>query len=57
MMETLNVILTGVGSAWKIAKVHPNSTVAVFGLGTIGLAVSFHLSNFFINLFFILALH
>jgi Zn-dependent alcohol dehydrogenase len=57
MMETLNVILTGVGSAWKIAKVHPNSTVAVFGLGTIGLAVSFHLSNFFINLVFILALH
>ncbi|CAM6007068.1 unnamed protein product [Sphagnum balticum] len=32
-------IPTGVGSAWKIAKVHPNSTVAVFGLGTIGLAV------------------
>lgn len=31
---------TGVGSAWKIAKVHPKSTVAVFGLGTIGLAVS-----------------
>jgi hypothetical protein len=56
-METLTVILTGVGSAWKIAKVHPKSTVAVFGLGTIGLAVSFHLSNFFINLVSILALH
>ncbi|CAN5960900.1 unnamed protein product [Sphagnum jensenii] len=32
-------IPTGVGSAWKIAKVHKSSTVAVFGLGTIGLAV------------------
>ncbi len=31
---------SGIGSAWKIAKVTPGSTVAVFGLGTIGLAVS-----------------
>jgi hypothetical protein len=30
---------SGIGSAWKIAKVTPGSTVAVFGLGTIGLAV------------------
>jgi hypothetical protein len=32
-------VTTGIGSAWKIAKVTPGSTVAVFGLGTIGLAV------------------
>ncbi|XP_024359176.1 alcohol dehydrogenase class-3 isoform X2 [Physcomitrium patens] len=32
-------IPTGVGSVWNICKVHPGSTVAVFGLGTIGLAV------------------
>ncbi|CAK9863747.1 unnamed protein product [Sphagnum jensenii] len=32
-------VATGIGSAWKIAKVTPGSTVAVFGLGTIGLAV------------------
>lgn len=34
------IVTVGVGSAWKIAKVAPRSTVAVFGLGTIGLAVS-----------------
>lgn len=32
-------VSTGIGSAWNIAKVTPDSTVAVFGLGTIGLAV------------------
>ncbi|KAG0569381.1 hypothetical protein KC19_6G086700 [Ceratodon purpureus] len=32
-------VSTGIGSAWNIAKVTPNSSVAVFGLGTIGLAV------------------
>jgi S-(hydroxymethyl)glutathione dehydrogenase/alcohol dehydrogenase len=30
---------TGIGSAWNIAKVTPGSSVAVFGLGTIGLSV------------------
>ncbi|KAB1201719.1 Alcohol dehydrogenase-like 7 [Morella rubra] len=30
----------GVGAAWKTAKVEPGSTVAIFGLGTIGLAVA-----------------
>jgi len=30
---------TGIGSAWNIAKITPGSSVAVFGLGTIGLAV------------------
>lgn len=29
----------GFGAAWKVANVDPGSTVAVFGLGTLGLAV------------------
>ncbi|KAF9612077.1 hypothetical protein IFM89_037996 [Coptis chinensis] len=32
-------ISTGVGAAWKVAGVHKGSTVVIFGLGTIGLAV------------------
>jgi S-(hydroxymethyl)glutathione dehydrogenase/alcohol dehydrogenase len=32
-------VSTGIGSAWNIAQITPGSTVAVFGLGTIGLAV------------------
>uniref|UniRef100_A0ACD5WQ25 Uncharacterized protein n=1 Tax=Avena sativa TaxID=4498 RepID=A0ACD5WQ25_AVESA len=31
-------VSTGVGAAWKVAAVEPGSTVAVFGLGTVGLA-------------------
>jgi hypothetical protein len=30
----------GVGAAWKVAKVEPGSSVVIFGLGSIGLAVS-----------------
>ncbi|XP_074263837.1 alcohol dehydrogenase-like 7 isoform X2 [Silene latifolia] len=33
-------ISTGVGAAWKAAKVEAGSTVAIFGLGVIGLAVA-----------------
>ncbi|XP_039833604.1 alcohol dehydrogenase-like 2 [Panicum virgatum] len=33
-------VSTGVGAAWKVAAVEPGSTVAVFGLGTVGLAVA-----------------
>ncbi|TXG51960.1 hypothetical protein EZV62_021129 [Acer yangbiense] len=33
-------VSTGVGAAWKKAKVEAGSTVAIFGLGTIGLAVA-----------------
>ncbi|KAL9254514.1 Alcohol dehydrogenase-like 2-like protein [Drosera capensis] len=33
-------ISTGVGSAWKVADVEEGSTVAIFGLGAIGLAVA-----------------
>ncbi|KAL5705137.1 hypothetical protein ACHQM5_023479 [Ranunculus cassubicifolius] len=33
-------ISTGVGAAWKVANVHKGSRVAIFGLGTIGLAVA-----------------
>lgn len=30
----------GVGAAWNTADVKPGSTVAIFGLGAVGLAVS-----------------
>nr|XP_034573795.1 alcohol dehydrogenase-like 2 isoform X1 [Setaria viridis] len=30
----------GVGAAWKVAKVEPGSSVVIFGLGSIGLAVA-----------------
>ncbi|CAJ1948776.1 unnamed protein product [Sphenostylis stenocarpa] len=33
-------ISTGVGAAWNTANVHSGSTVAVFGLGAVGLAVA-----------------
>ncbi|XP_057974084.1 alcohol dehydrogenase-like 1 isoform X2 [Malania oleifera] len=31
---------TGVGAVWKVANVEEGSTVAIFGLGTVGLAVA-----------------
>lgn len=31
--------MAGVGAAWKLAKVEPGSSVAIFGLGAVGLAV------------------
>lgn len=33
-------VSTGVGAAWRTANVEPGSTVAIFGLGSIGLAVA-----------------
>ncbi|KAL2316942.1 hypothetical protein Fmac_030818 [Flemingia macrophylla] len=33
-------VSTGVGAAWRSAGVEPGSTVAIFGLGSIGLAVA-----------------
>jgi len=33
-------ILAGVGAAWKVADVEKGATVAIFGLGAVGLAVS-----------------
>ncbi|XP_057974344.1 alcohol dehydrogenase-like 7 [Malania oleifera] len=33
-------VSTGVGAAWRTAKVEKGSTVAIFGLGTVGLAVA-----------------
>ncbi|XP_020527967.1 alcohol dehydrogenase-like 7 isoform X2 [Amborella trichopoda] len=33
-------ISTGVGAAWKVANVEAGSTVVIFGLGTVGLAVA-----------------
>lgn len=32
----------GIGAAWKVANVEEGSTVAIFGLGAVGLAVSFY---------------
>jgi Zn-dependent alcohol dehydrogenase len=32
--------VAGVGAAWKVAAVEPGSSVAVFGLGAVGLAVT-----------------
>ncbi|CAJ1850162.1 unnamed protein product [Sphenostylis stenocarpa] len=31
---------TGLGDVWNIAKVEPRSIVAIFGLGTVGLAAA-----------------
>ncbi|XVF53183.1 hypothetical protein PTKIN_Ptkin05aG0080000 [Pterospermum kingtungense] len=33
-------VTTGVGAAWKVADVQPGSSVAIFGLGAVGLAVA-----------------
>lgn len=33
-------VSTGVGAAWKVARVESGSTVAIFGLGSVGLAVA-----------------
>uniref|UniRef100_A0A5B7B4A0 Putative GroES-like zinc-binding dehydrogenase family protein isoform 2 n=1 Tax=Davidia involucrata TaxID=16924 RepID=A0A5B7B4A0_DAVIN len=33
-------VTTGVGAAWKVAEVEEGSTVAIFGLGAVGLAVA-----------------
>lgn len=35
------ILLAGVGAAIRTAKVEAGSTVAIFGIGCIGLAVSF----------------
>jgi len=34
-----HTIQSGVGAAWRLAKVEPGSSVAIFGLGSVGLAV------------------
>lgn len=36
----LQFLYLGLGAVWNTAKVEPGSIVAVFGLGTVGLAVS-----------------
>lgn len=40
-MNTNYILLSGVGAAWKTAKVETGTTVAIFGLGAIGLAVCY----------------
>lgn len=37
---TSSNLFTGLGAAWKVADVSKGSTVAIFGLGTVGLSVS-----------------
>ena len=32
-------VATGLGAVWNTCKVEPNSSVAVFGIGAVGLAV------------------
>ena len=32
-------MVAGIGAAWKVAEVEEGSTVAIFGLGPVGLAV------------------
>nr|GLL39648.1 alcohol dehydrogenase-like 2 isoform X2 [Ipomoea trifida] len=33
-------VTTGIGASWKVAKIEEGSTVAIFGLGAVGLAVA-----------------
>jgi S-(hydroxymethyl)glutathione dehydrogenase/alcohol dehydrogenase len=33
-------VSTGIGAAWKVANVEEGSTIAIFGLGAVGLAVA-----------------
>ncbi|EOY23864.1 Alcohol dehydrogenase, putative isoform 2 [Theobroma cacao] len=43
-LETMSLlscgVSTGVGAAWNVANLQPGSTVAIFGLGAVGLAVA-----------------
>ena len=41
MINFWNIFPKGLGAVWNTAKVEPGSNVAIFGLGTVGLAVSF----------------
>jgi S-(hydroxymethyl)glutathione dehydrogenase/alcohol dehydrogenase len=41
MVTILFLHFLGLGAVWNTAKVEPGSIVAIFGLGTVGLAVSF----------------
>lgn len=41
---------SGVGAAWNTANISKGSTVAVFGLGAVGLAVSENKLNYFAQL-------
>ena len=34
----------GLGAAWNVADVSEGSSVVIFGLGTVGLSVSIHIS-------------
>lgn len=47
-LTLLIVKFTGIGAAWNTADVKEGSTVAIFGLGSLGLAVSFMFSFLFL---------
>lgn len=46
-------MMIGVGAVWNTANVEKGATVAVFGLGAVGLAVSIYSSAFRILFFFL----
>lgn len=37
---TVKALVLGLGAAWNVADISKGSTVVIFGLGTVGLAVS-----------------
>ena len=39
LLLTGSPVVAGIGAAWKVADVEEGSTVAIFGLGPVGLAV------------------
>ncbi len=41
---------TGLGAVWNVAKMEAGSVVAIFGLGTVGLAVSMDLEYRFCSI-------
>jgi hypothetical protein len=50
VIYVLHFFFAGVGAAWKLAKVEPGSSVAIFGLGVVGLAVNGHTVSHFLGL-------
>jgi len=49
-MLNLKENFKGIGAAWNTANVEAGSTIAIFGLGTVGLAVSLDISYEFIRI-------
>lgn len=47
LLNLTNKVWLGLGAAWKVADVSKGSTVAIFGLGTVGLSVSLDCHSIF----------